>query len=137
MMPDLIGDLRRFRERSDWLLTALTAVVALVIFVFAPLQAGGIFAFQAFIIGGLLAIIGGMVFISDNPMALVLMSIALVGNLVLFLLRLYYPLAIHLDIILAGTWLIVAVTLGFVVAQRTSRFGGVAYRSRPRQCSSC
>ncbi len=126
MILDAIGDLRRFRKRNDWLLTALTSVMALVIFVFAPLQAGGIFAFHGFTIGGLLAIIGGMVFISDNPMALVLMSIALVGNLVVFLLRLYYPLAFHLDI-LAGAWLIVAVTLGFVVAQAVFKRGRVTY----------
>ena len=126
MTLDPIGDLRRFRERSDWLLTSLTAVVALVIFVFAPLQAGGIFVFHGFAIGGLLAIIGSMVFISDSPTALVLMSIALVANLAVFFLRLYYPLAFHLDI-LAGAWLIVAVTLGFVVAQAVFKRGRITY----------
>ena len=126
MTLDPIGDLRRFRERSDWLLTVLTAVLALVIFVFAPLQASGIFVFHGFTIGGLLAIIGGMVFISDNPTALVLMSIALIGNLVVFLLRLYYPLAFHLDI-LAGAWLIIAITLGLVVAQAVFKRGRVTY----------
>ena len=82
MTLDPVGDLRRLRERSDWLLTVLTAVLTLVLFVFAPLQASGISVFHGFAIGGLLAIIGSMVFISDSPTALVLyMSIAVIANL--------------------------------------------------------
>ena len=34
------------RTNRDWLLTLLTAVLALMIFVFAPLQAAGIFCFR-------------------------------------------------------------------------------------------
>jgi hypothetical protein len=92
MILDPIGDLRRLRrERSDWLLTVLTGVLILVIFVFAPLQAVGIFAFHAFAIGGSLAIIGSMAIISNSPTALVLMSIALIANIGVFFLREYYP----------------------------------------------
>ena len=125
-MLDPVGDLRRLRERSDWLLTVLTAVLTLVVFVFAPLQASGISVFHGFAIGGLLAIIGSMVFISDSPTALVLMSIALIANLAVFFLRLYYPLAFHLHI-LAGAWLIISVTLGLVVAQAVFKRGRVTY----------
>jgi hypothetical protein len=126
MMLDPVGDLRRLRERSDWLLTVLTVVLTLVVFVFAPLQASGISVFHGFAIGGLLAIIGSMVFISDSPTALVLMSIALIANLAVFFLRLYYPLAFHLHI-LAGAWLIISVTLGLVVAQAVLKRGRVTY----------
>jgi Ion channel len=126
MILDPIGDLRRLRGRSDWLLTVLTAVLTLVIFVFAPLQAVGIPVFHGFALGGLLAIIGSMVFISDSPTALVFMSIAFVANLAVFFLRLYYPLAFHLHI-LAGAWLIIAVTLGIVVAQAVFKRGRVTY----------
>jgi len=126
MMLDPVGDLRRLRERSDWLLTVLTAVLTLVVFVFAPLQASGISIFHGFAIGGLLAIIGSMVFISDSPTALVLMSIALIANLAVFFLRLYYPLAFHLHI-LAGAWLIISITLGLVVAQAVLKRGRVTY----------
>jgi hypothetical protein len=102
MTLDPISDLRHLRnERSDWLLTVLTGVLTLLIFVFAPLQAVGITAFHLFAIGLLLAIIGGMVIISNSAAALVLMSIALVANIVVFFLRLYYPLPFHLHI-LAG-----------------------------------
>jgi hypothetical protein len=121
MILDPISDLRHLRtERSDWLLTVLTGVLLLLIFVVAPLQAIGITAFHLF------AIIGSMVIISDNPIALILMSTALVANIAVFLLRLYYPVPFHLHI-LAGAWLIIACTLGGVVTQAVFRGGRVTY----------
>jgi hypothetical protein len=73
-----VSELRRLRgERIDWLLSVLTGVLALLIFVFAPLQAMGITAFHLFADGLLLAIIVSMVIISNSPTALVLMSLAL------------------------------------------------------------
>jgi hypothetical protein len=127
MTLDPIGDLRRLRdERIDWLLTVLTGVLILLIFVFAPLLAIGISAFHAFAIGLLLAIIGSMVIISNSPTALILMSIALVANIAVFFLRLYHPVPFHLDI-LAAAWLIIAGTLGLVVTQAVFRRGHVTY----------
>ena len=127
MIPDPIGNLRHLRnERSDWLLTVLTGVLILLIFVFAPLQAVGITAFHLFAIGLLLAIIGGMVIISNSPTALVLMSVALVANIAVFFLRLYYPVAFHLHI-LAGAWFVIACTLGIVVTKAVFRGGRVTY----------
>ena len=72
------------RESDDWLLTVLTVVFMLMIFVFAPLQAAGFFLFQTFAIAGLLAIIGGALMISGNLIALGLMSIAFVANFAVF-----------------------------------------------------
>ena len=127
MTLDPISDLRHLRnERSDWLLTVLTGVLTLLIFVFAPLQAVGITAFHLFAIGLLLAIIGGMVIISNSATALVLMSIALVANIAVFFLRLYYPLPFHLHI-LAGAWLMIACILGIVVVQAVFAQGRVTY----------
>jgi hypothetical protein len=122
-----LSDLRRLRdERSDWLLSALTGVLILLIFVFAPLQAIGISAFHLFAIGLLLAIIAGMVVISNSLVALILMSSALTANIAVFLLRLYYPVPFHLHI-LAGAWLIISCTLGAVVTQAVFRRGRVTY----------
>src|SRR3954471_13510279 len=127
MSLDPIGGLRHLRsERSDWLLTVLAGVLALLIFVIAPLQAIGIHAFHLFAICLLLAIIGGMVIISRRPTCLVLMSIALAANTAVFFLRLYYPVPFHLHI-LAGAWLIIAGTLGMVVTQAVFRAGRVTY----------
>ena len=81
MILDPISDLRRLRdERTDWLLSALTGVLILLIFVFAPLQALGISAFHLFAIGLLIVIIGGMMIISKSSTCLALMSIALAGG---------------------------------------------------------
>jgi hypothetical protein len=127
MSLDPIGGLRHLRsERSDWLLTVLAGVLALLIFVIAPLQAIGIYAFHLFAICLLLAIIGGMVLISNSPTALVLMSIALAANIAVFFLRLYYPVPFHLHI-LAAAWLVISVTLGIVIAQAVFKGGRVTH----------
>jgi hypothetical protein len=127
MIMDPVGELRHLRnERSDWLLTVLTGVLILLIFVFAPLQAVGITAFHLFAIGLLLAIIGSMVIISNSPTALILMSVALVANIAVFFLRLYYPVPFHLHI-LAGAWFVIACTLATVVTQAVFRGGRVTY----------
>lgn len=126
-MKTPVSELRRLRgERIDWLLSVLTGVLALLIFVFAPLQAMGITAFHLFADGLLLAIIVSMVIISNNPTALVLMSLALVFNVAVFFLRIYYPVPYHLHI-LAGAWLVIACTLGVVVLQAVFRRGLVTY----------
>jgi len=114
------------RVDRDWLLTLLTAVLTLMIFVFAPLQAAGIFVFQTFAIAGLLVIIGGTLIISGHPIAFGLMSIAFITNFVAFFLRLFYswPYNLHL---LAAAWFIIAVTVGCVVAQAVFGAGRITY----------
>ena len=128
MTVDLMSKLHQLRRKNrDWLLTLLTALLTLMIFVFAPLQAAGIFLFQAFAIAGLLAIIAvAALIISGNPIALGLMSIAFIANFAVFFLRLYYswPYNLHL---LAGAWLIIAVTLGIVVARAVFGRGRITY----------
>ena len=127
MTIDLMSKLHQVRrENGDWLLTLLTAVFTLMIFVFAPLQAAGIFLFQTFAIAGLLAIIGGAVIISGNPIALGLMSIAFIANFAVFFFRLYYPWPYNLHL-LAGAWLIIAVTIGLVVARAVFGRGRITY----------
>jgi hypothetical protein len=110
----------------DWLLTLLTAVLTLMIFVFAPLQAAGVFLFQTFAIAGLLVIIGGALVISGNRIALGLMLVAFVANFAVFFFRLFYPWPYNLHL-LAGAWLIIAVTLGLVVARAVFASGRITY----------
>jgi hypothetical protein len=119
--------LRQFGDNNrDWLLTLLTVVLTLMIFVFAPLQAADIIVFQTFAIAGLLPIIAGVLIISGNPIALGLMSIAFIANFVVYFLRLYYPWPYNLHL-LAGAWLIIAVTLGIVVARAVFGGGRITY----------
>ena len=127
MTIDLMSKLHQLRLKNcDWLLTLLTVVLTLMIFVCAPLQAAGIFLFQTFAIAGLLVIIGGALLISSNPIALGLMSFAFIANLVVFFLRLYYSWPYNLYL-LAGAWLIIAVTLGIVVARAVFGGGRITY----------
>jgi Ion channel len=123
-MPD-VGYLRR--RYSDWLLTLLTALLALMIFVFAPLQAMGHYAFQGFAIAGLLAVIGGVIVISASPIALALMCIAIVANVTVFVLRLFQPPWAYNLHLLAAAWLIISITLGTIVARAVFRRGRVTY----------
>jgi hypothetical protein len=120
-------DVERWRLKySDWLLTVMTALLSLMIFVFAPLQAKGFYALQGFAIAGVLVIMVGVLIISASPMALALMFIALVTNLSVFLLRLYYPWPYNLYL-LSAAWLIISITLGAVVARAVFRRGRVTY----------
>jgi hypothetical protein len=113
-------------EKSDWLLTLLTVVLSLMIFIFAPLQAAGIFLFQTFAIAGLLVIIGGALVISAHPVALGLLSIAFMANFAVFFFRLFYPWPYNLHL-LAGAWFVVASTLGIVVGGAVFGKGRITY----------
>lgn len=63
--------LARLRERwSDPLLTTLTVLLMLMLFVFAPLQAIGIKGFQLLGFAAALGIIGGLFLMSDSPVVL-------------------------------------------------------------------
>lgn len=125
---DPISEVRRLRQKyRDRLLTLLAALLVLSMFVFAPLQALNIFIFQGFAIAALLAIIGGMLVISDNPVALLVMSVCLAANVVVFLLRLFYPPWPYNLYVLAAAWPAIALTLGVVVAQAVFRRGRITY----------
>jgi hypothetical protein len=120
-----VKDLRR--KYGDWLLTLMTVLLVLVIFLFAPLQARGFYVFQGFGIAGLLLIIGSVVIISESPIALAGMCIAFVANVVVFVSRLSqppWPYNLHL---LAAAWLVIAIALGTVVAEAVFRRGRVTY----------
>ena len=127
MTVEFSGKQHRLRlNNRDWLLTFLTAVLTLMIFVFAPLQASGIFLFQTFAIAGLLVMIGGALIISSNPLAVGLMWMAFIANFAVFFFRLYYPWPYNLHM-LSGAWLIISVALGIVVAKQVFGAGRTTY----------
>ncbi len=127
MIVELKTEMQQLHSHNrDWLLTLLTVVLTLMIFVFAPLQAAGFFVFQTFAIAGLLAMIGGALLISASPVALGLMSIAFIANSVVFFMRLYYPWPYNLHL-LAVAWLIISVTLEIVVARAVFAGGRITY----------
>jgi hypothetical protein len=114
------------QKHGDWVLTLLAILLAVVIFVVAPLQAEGLPMFQVFAIAGLLAMIGSALIISGSPTALALMSMAFIANVTVFFFRLYYPWPYNLHL-LAGAWLIIVLTLGTVVARAVFGPGRITY----------
>src|SRR5215212_6541434 len=101
------------RKYSDWLLTLLTILLLLIMFVIIPLQAAGMRFFQGFGLVVLLAIIAGAMVISINRIALAIMSIAFLTNLFVIGFR-PLPYDVH---IVSGCWLIITLTLGLVVGR--------------------
>jgi Ion channel len=123
-MPD-IQQLRR--KYGDRLLLLLTALLVLMVFVFAPLQAMGVYAFQGFAIAGLLLVIGGVIIISTSRLAIALMCIAFLANVAVFVLRLFQSAWRYNLHLLAGAWLVIAITLGTIVAPAVFGRGRVTY----------
>ncbi|MEQ1949867.1 ion channel [Mesorhizobium yinganensis] len=121
-------EIRRLRQKhTDRLLTMLAVLLTLEMFVIAPLQAMGIFVFQGFAIVALIGIIGGMIVISNHPGALVVMSICLGANVVVFIVRLFYPPWPYNVYLLTTAWLAIAATLGLVTAEAVFRGGRITY----------
>ena len=119
--------LSRLRERwSDPLLTTLTVLMILMLFVFAPLQAVGIRLFQMLEFASALGLIGGVFFMSGSPMVLVALLAAFIMASTAAISRLSSPSV--LDIYLfASALLIIGVALASVVAGAVFASGRVTH----------
>lgn len=111
------------RKYSDWLLTLLTILLLLMMFVIMPLQAAGMTVFQGLGLAALLAVIAGAMVISINPIALAVMLTAFVTNIVVIGFR-PVPYDAH---IVAACWLIITLTLGVVVVRAVFGRGRITY----------
>ena len=119
--------LSRLRERwSDPLLTTLTVLMILMLFVFAPLQAVGVRMFQMLEFASALGLIGGVFFMSGSPMVLVALLAAFIMASTAAISRLSSPSI--LDIYLfASALLIIGVALASVVAGAVFASGRVTH----------
>src|SRR6266436_10054137 len=119
-----LGDLR---ERwSDPLLTALTVLLILMLFVFAPLQAIGFKVFQVLDFASALGIIGGVFLMSGSPAVVAAMLAALIMAATSAISRLSAPSV--LDVYLfAGALLILGVAMVGVVARTVFATGRVTH----------
>jgi hypothetical protein len=123
-MNDIIG---RLRDRgSDSLLTALTVLLFVMLFVIAPLQASGIFVFQAFELLFAIILVAGVFVMSGSRIAVLAMVVALATATVGGLLRLRAPSILDINLF-AGAWLIMGVTMAWVVAPAVFGPGRVTY----------
>jgi hypothetical protein len=107
----------RLRERlSDPLLTALTVMLAVLMFVVGPLQAVGVFGAHHFGLAFGLMLVVSVFVVSGSVVALTATLFAVALVVVATILRLRQPSAIdiYLD---ASAWLIAGLTLAIVVAR--------------------
>jgi hypothetical protein len=115
------------RERwGDSLLTALTALLVVMLFVVAPIQALGLFAFQAFELFLAIILVGGVFIMSGSRIAAVAMLGALVMATVGAVLRIKSPSLLDLNLF-AVSWLIMGLTLGWVVSRAVFAAGRITY----------
>jgi hypothetical protein len=119
--------LRLLQERySDPILTGLTVLLLVMMFVIAPLQAADVIVFEAFGLVVALAMVLGVLVMSRSPVAFVLITVAVAMNAVGAVLRLHQLSTF--DVYLVSTaWLLMAVTLGWVVARQVFAKGQVNY----------
>jgi hypothetical protein len=117
----------RLRARwSDPLLTALTVLLVVMLFIIAPLQASGLFLFQAFELLFAIILVAGVFVMSGSRIAVLAMVAALAIATVGALLRLRAPSILDINLF-AGAWLIMGMTLACVVAPAVFGPGRVTY----------
>ena len=117
----------RLRDRgSDLLLTALTVLLFVMLFVIAPLQASGIFLFQAFEFFFAIILIAGVFVMSGSRIAVVAMIVALTMATVGGILRLKSPSILDINLF-AGAWLIMGIVMAWVVAPAVFGPGRITY----------
>jgi hypothetical protein len=117
----------QLRERwADPALTVLTALLVVMMFVVAPLQALGLFAFQVSELVLALLLVVGIFVISGSPVAVVGMLVALGMITAGAILRIRSPSILDLNLF-AGSWFIVGTTMAWAVARQTFAPGRVTY----------
>ncbi|MGF6311445.1 hypothetical protein ABIB82_005628 [Bradyrhizobium sp. i1.8.4] len=115
------------RERwGDSLLTVLTVLLLVMMFVVAPLQALGLFEFQVFELLLALFLVGGVFVMSGSALAVVTMLVALAMIVIGAILRLRSPSILDLNLF-AGSWLLVGITMAVTVARATFAPGRITY----------
>jgi hypothetical protein len=120
-------NLDKLRDRwGDPLLTALTILLVVMLFVVAPLQAQGIFAFQVFELVLALFLVGGVFFMSGSRWAVIAMLVALAMVVTGAVLRIRSPSILDLNLF-AASWLIMGATMVWVVARATFAPGRITY----------
>lgn len=120
-----LRDLRQ--EHGDSILTLLTILLAIMMFVIAPLQATGLVLFQGLGLVVGFVLIGGALVVSGSKATLGIMLVALVLNISVIVLRVVHePSAVHLFLLASG-WLIFAMTLSWIVSRAVFGPGQVNY----------
>jgi hypothetical protein len=126
-IQNMNSSLERLRDRwSDSLLTALTVILMLMLFIFAPLQAIGIKLFQVLGFASALGIIGGVFLMSGSPTVVAAMLAAFIMASTAAISRLNAPSILDVYL-LSGALLILGTMLVWVVARAVFSPGRITY----------
>ena len=117
----------QLQERlRDPLLTTLTILLAILLFVIAPLQATGLLAAHYFGIAFVPVLIVAVFVMSRSPAAVSAILVAVALIVVATVLRLRQPSRVDVYLVTCA-WLIVGLTLGFVVTRAVFAPGQVTF----------
>ena len=122
-----LGGLKRLRERwRDPLLTGLTLLLALLMFVLAPLEALGVTGAQDLGFAIVALVIAAVVVLSRNPIAIVVMlaAVGLAITAAVFRLQQHSALDVGLK---ASAWILMGLALIWVVARAVFASGRITY----------
>jgi hypothetical protein len=118
---------RQFQEQlRDPLLTALTFLLAILLFAVGPLQAMGLLAVHYFSFAFAPVLIAAIFVVSRSQAAVAAILVAVAMIVVATVLRMRQPslLDVYVD---AGAWMIIGLTLGFVVTRAVFAPGRVTF----------
>lgn len=119
--------LRDLRERwQDPLLTVLTILLALLIFVLVPLRAEHIPGIQGLAFGLVALVTGAVLVLSGRPVAIGALLLAIVLAAIAAILRLRHPSSIDVYLV-ATAWLLFSLALILEVGRATFGPGRVTY----------
>jgi hypothetical protein len=114
------------KRYGDPLLSILTVLLLVMLFVVAPFQAAGIIIFEGFGVIVALVMIAAVFVLSASPTATLIMLGGFLLNIVVIIARLRKPFAFDLYLV-AAAWLTIVCMLGFVVARNVFGAGAVNY----------
>ena len=114
------------KEYSDRLLSVLTVLLLIMLFVVAPFHAAGIRMFEAF--GAIVALImvAGVLVISASPTATLVILAGFLLNVFVVIARLIRPSTYDLYFV-AVAWLVIVCTLAVVVARTVFAQGRITF----------
>ena len=114
------------KEYSDPLLSVLTVLLLIMLFVVAPFHAAGIKMFEAFGAIVALVMVAGVLVISASPTATLVILAGFSLNVFVVISRLISPSAYDLYLV-ATAWFVIVCTLAVVVARTVFAGGRVSF----------
>jgi ion channel len=114
------------KEYSDPLLSVLTVLLLIMLFVVAPFQAAGIMMFEAFGVIVALVMVASVLVISASPTATLVILAAFLLNVFVVIARLIKPVTYDLYLV-AAAWFVIVCTLAVVVARTVFGQGHVSF----------